>query len=131
MKSKQITVDDIWKLPFGTQVLFSDEQIKSIDDEAEGGIYTYCNRDQELGELFVDGYGELFWSAGEIMDQTVTVYQVDALDLVRGYIKGLVAYNLSLQDEPIMHAETIKFTEVNIQNMRALEDLLDQDQQFD
>ena len=131
MKSKEIIVNDIWKFPYGSQVFFSSDQARMLDSDLTQGIYTFCHRDHELGDLFVNEFGELAWNSGELSGESVSIYAIETIDLIRGYIKGLVAYSISLQDEPIMHASTIAFIEVNIRNMRSLEDLLEMDQQTD
>lgn len=128
MKTKIKDIDDIWKLPFGSTIFLTEKQANALDPDAEKGIFTYIAKDHEIGDLLVDEYGELFWSCGEIQGD-VQVVMCSVEDLVKGFIRGLVAYNISLQDEPIINAEIIKHNEITIQNMRVLEDLLLQDQE--
>jgi len=127
MLIKSIDIDNIWKFPFGTQVFIKQNQLDKADPDLSEGWFTYTARDQELGELFVDTYGELFWSSGELSGDTVKIETQETEDLVKMFVKGLTAYTISLHEEPIMHAETIAYNAVTTKNMLALQELFEND----
>jgi len=121
-KVKNISPDVLWQYPFGTSVKITEKDVETLQTGSPGS-YVYTAKDEDLGELLINEFGEQVWLSGEIEDE-ITIFTDELEDSLPKLLSAIGHYSLSLQEEPIMHAQQIAYLEVMARNVKNLENII-------
>jgi len=108
MKTLNTNTKHLWTFPYGSEIIFSKKQREEFELNGNYFFTSRTGQDYELRNQF----GQEFYIDDEY---EITVCMPDIETLIHNYIKSLTFSIISLTEEPMMHAEQIKF------NIRVIE----------
>ena len=121
MSLQKISLSNLWKYPFGTEVTIQAEDFEGSQLSQDSRTLIFNDHDSEHGSQLMTSDGVEFWPNSDL---EVFIEVPELPQLVENYIQSMTFSHLALLEEPKMHADILDEKEIIIERTVNLQRLL-------